>query len=525
MTARLAALLGVGLAIAASGAGAQDLLIAGARLVDGTGRPPRDGVDLLVRDGRIAAIGSDLRAPDAPRLDVRGAWVLPGLIDTHVHLGWGPGAALREPRDPEQWRSFLAHYLRAYLAVGVTTVFDPGAPEAAVRDIRRRLGEGQPGPRYLTTGPLLRPRDGYPEGYPEEWWITVGSPEDVEAAFARIASLGGVGIKITHEQGWNPIGKLPRFPVAVREAIAQAARRRELPIYVHATSEEDQRAALDLGARAIVHPILYRDSDLSDEFIARMAESGAYQGTTLIAYAAPSTEDLQDPLFRLVVPPVELAAAGDRDAVLAGFDAQIAANTPWVPGFLRGIAARWFLGEDRQREALERSQRALRRLHEAGVPIVLGSDTATNPWSVYALHGVSTLREIELLRRAGLTPEAVLAAATRVPAEMLGLAAEIGTIEVGKAADLVILRDDPRRDLRALRGVLWTVRGGVARTPSEWMEVERLDHSTSSRRRACAANCSGSSAGPGAASPSWCIQKSGRGGATSAQIASDAYSR
>jgi imidazolonepropionase-like amidohydrolase len=103
------------------------------------------------------------------------------------------------------------------------------------------------------------------------------------------------------------------------------------------------------------------------------------------------------------------------------------------------------------------------------VPIVVGSDRPFRPAAVYGFHGVTTLRELELVGEAGLSPAEVLAAATRVPAEMLGLAGGIGTVEVAKRADLVIGRADPLRDLRALRIVEWTVRDGIARTPREWM--------------------------------------------------------
>jgi imidazolonepropionase-like amidohydrolase len=87
----------------------------------------------------------------------------------------------------------------------------------------------------------------------------------------------------------------------------------------------------------------------------------------------------------------------------------------------------------------------------------------------YLFHGLTTLREIELLDGAGLSPAQALDAATRTPARMLGLASEIGTIEPGKRADLVIVRGDPLQDLRALRSPLWTVKDGVAHTPAEWM--------------------------------------------------------
>ena len=85
-------------------------------------------------------------------------------------------------------------------------------------------------------------------------------------------------------------------------------------------------------------------------------------------------------------------------------------------------------------------------------------------------HGPTSLREIELLGLAGLSPMEAIQAATSVPATMLGLSDDIGTVEVGKQADLLIVRDDPLGDLRALRTIQWTVKGGVAKSPKEWLE-------------------------------------------------------
>jgi imidazolonepropionase-like amidohydrolase len=117
---------------------------------------------------------------------------------------------------------------------------------------------------------------------------------------------------------------------------------------------------------------------------------------------------------------------------------------------------------------LEANQRAARRLHDAGVPMVIGSDAGNSVGVLSQFHGASTLRELELLAGAGVAPADVLAAATRLPARLLGLEAEIGTIEVGKAGDLVVLRDDPERGVGAYRTLEWTIQGGVAHTPGEW---------------------------------------------------------
>jgi cytosine/adenosine deaminase-related metal-dependent hydrolase len=467
------AALGLLLATPLSGRGsAADLLMRNARLVDGTGASPREGVSILIREGRIAQLGTDVSAEGVPVLDVSGASVLPGLIDAHVHLSWGPGSGLRED-SPNDWGRFRAHYLRAYLACGVTTVLDAAAMPGAVRDIQSWLAAGHPGPRYLTLGPLLRPPGGYPSGYPEGMWEPVSSAEEVEARLEELQPLGAAGVKVTIERGWLPLRDLPIHPPAMREAIRRGAAKRELPIYVHATSEADQAIGLEMGAHALVHPIQYRRQDLSDAFVARMVESSAYQMTTFSVMDSPLAlyhpERLDDPLVQLVVPGEELAAARDSRNGRAALRSMIRDEGPPMPDLLRDLVARFWFGEAMQLRALQHSQRAVLRLHRAGVRVVVGSDAPFRPSALYAFHGPTTLREIELLGVAGLSPAEALAAATRVPAEMLGLGDEIGTVEVGKRADLVVVRGDPLRDPRALRTVEWTVRDGVARTPAEWI--------------------------------------------------------
>jgi imidazolonepropionase-like amidohydrolase len=128
-----------------------------------------------------------------------------------------------------------------------------------------------------------------------------------------------------------------------------------------------------------------------------------------------------------------------------------------------------FVSRRAKEKILETSKDALQRIHQAGIPIVLGSDAACMPSALYDFHGFLTLRELELLGEAGLSPREAIKAATTTPAKMLGLSDEIGSIEVGKRADLAIVRDDPLTDLRAMRTIQWTVKDGVAHTPEEWM--------------------------------------------------------
>jgi imidazolonepropionase-like amidohydrolase len=207
-----------------------------------------------------------------------------------------------------------------------------------------------------------------------------------------------------------------------------------------------------------------------------VAASGAYLGSTFAVVDAQSIEfhpeRLEDALVRRTVPAVEIATARDPAAGRALAAAQIGMVEPWLPNVLHGLLARWFVSDASLEARLASSQRAVRRFWEAGVPIVVGSDSGNWPIDPYHFHGVTTLRELELLRDAGMPPMEVLDAATRVPARMLDLSDEIGTVELGKRADLIVVRGDPLSDLRALRTIAWTIQGGVARTPEEWMDGE-----------------------------------------------------
>jgi imidazolonepropionase-like amidohydrolase len=456
-----------------------DLLIAGARLLDGTGAPPVEAVSVLIRDGRIQAIGRDLAAPAARVIDAQGLTVLPGLIDAHIHLAAAPGSAFRND-TPERVQELNRAHLRAYLANGVTTVLDPGSPLDMVTAAQAWLTQGHPGPRYLTTGPMLR----VPGGYGAEEHGALHSPQDVRAALDRIQAIGGVGIKLSTERGFSPLSRLPSYPPEIREAIVAEAAHRGLPIYVHAMNESDAEEALALGAHAIMHaPMgglwkgdLFGVRALSDRFIAEMKESGAYQLTTFsLIDTWPGGFDarrLEDPLLRLSVPAAELATASDPEALRFFAIYGIGYAAPWTFEFLRPWLGRMLWRATSLQAALRHSQREVLRLHRAGVPIVVATD-APSPWpaAIFHFHGPQTAREIELLAEAGLTPLEAIRAATQVAARMLGLEREIGTIEPGKRADLLLVAGDPAADVRALREVRFTVKDGVARTPAEWMDA------------------------------------------------------
>ena len=448
----------------------EDLLILDARVIDGTGSAPRPGVSILVRDGRIAEIGAGISAPRARSLDAEGATVLPGLIDSHVHLSVIPGTVQRGD-SPEATAELRRAHLRGYLGAGVTTVLDTGIDVATAHEVQGWLAAGHPGPSFLTLGPPLPT----PGGYMAQWapQTTVSSPAELDAAFDVIQGVGPVGVKVPIEKGF--VQEIwPIHPPEMRAAIAREARERGLPIYVHASSEDEQRIGLEMGAHALVHLDFYGRAP-SREFVNLVLARKAFVMTTFSIMDAELTrwhpERLDDALIELVVPEAERRTARDPEAARFMVEEEVGLAVPWLPRWLRGPVARWFVDEEGFRDALASSQRAAKQLHDAGVPLVVGSDAGNWPILPYQFHATSTHRELELLAEAGVPPQDVLAAATRVPARMLGRENEIGTLEVGKRADLVVVDGDPLSDLRALRRIRWTVKDGVARTPREWLSA------------------------------------------------------
>lgn len=447
----------------------QKLLIEHARLIDGTGGSPLEDVSILISNGRIERIEQQMIvAPEATKLDASGLTVLPGLIDAHVHISSVPGAGFRGD-SLQAIRELQRFHLRAYLACGVTTILDTAIPVDEAREIQSWLAAGHPGPRLLVLSPTFSTPDGYISDEalsPRLFFPPVASPQDVEERFRESEGLDAVGVKVLMESGFG-VGRMPIHAPEVRQGIRESAAKRNLPLYVHSTTEADQQLALDMGAHALVHG----GTVGSDELLARLKEQPAYMITTLSIQDAWTIAfdpaRLDEPLYQSMVPPVELQTARLPEAWqnLAFRFAKAALTESATEEEIAN-----FLQAGNPAAALVAWVQNIKKLHAAGLPIVMGSDSGNWPIMPQMFHGPTSLREIELLGMAGLSPMEAIQAATSVPATMLDLSDEIGTVEIGKQADLVIVKDDPLDDLSALRTIRWTVKGGVAKSPMEWLE-------------------------------------------------------
>jgi imidazolonepropionase-like amidohydrolase len=443
---------------------AQGLVLRHARVVDAQGA--REVGDLLVVDGRIAALGPDLAVPEGTlELDAAGATVLPGLIDSHVHLSLSPSGAFRE-RTAAQLEAERRHHLRAYVASGVTTVLDTGIPLDDARAVLQYAAEG-PAPRIALLGPLLSPAGGYVSVVLPRF-APAASPADVAAQLDAFAPLDPVGVKLTVERGmltevW------PLYSDAVQAAILDETRARGTRRFVHAISAEECELALELEPYAYVHA----NEAPSDAWLATVVERGTYVMTTLAILDSTlvpfEPERLDDPLVQLAVPADQRAAAIDPAVNHASRTAILAVTLPSLPSPLRRVAV-WGASLRAPTDMLLDAQLdAVGRMNDAGVALVLGSDSGNWPVFLAEFHGPTTVRELELLVDAGLTPLEALTAATATPARMLGLDGELGAIAVGMAADLLVVDGDPLADITAVRRARWVIRDGEARTPAAWM--------------------------------------------------------
>jgi imidazolonepropionase-like amidohydrolase len=401
------------------------IVLKGGTLIDGTGAAPIRDTAVVIRDGRVESVttaGANAWARDAEIVDVSGKTVLPGLIDCHDHMALhGYDLARRWNLDePASTRSLrTAHAIQQTLARGYTAVRDAGGLDAG---FRLAVEEGLiRGPRLYTAVAIISPIGGIgdrvaPSGHecvvPPDPALPRGvahGVEDVRNVVRTMVRAGADVIKCattggaSSRKGHGP--KDPAFTLDEMKALVDESHALGRRVMCHALGGRGLRIALEAGVDSIEHGC-YLDED--PELIPMMAEQGTVFVPTLLVYAY------------------------HRES-----------KSPHVMERARAL----------QMHHVEAVQRAL----AASVKIVAGTDAGG--------HGhPANAGELPLLVGAGLTPMQAVQAATGWAAECLGVAHEIGTVEKGKLADLVVVEGDPLADLRILTDlarITLVIKGGV----------------------------------------------------------------
>lgn len=427
--------------------------IVGATLVDGTGAAPVEDAVVVVGDGRILCAGAraDCSVPaDAETIDAAGGWLTPGLIDAHVHFsqtGWFDGRPdAVDFRDqypyPDVIADLEAHpqrFFNAYLCSGVTSVFDVGGYPWTWA-LRRRFQDDHEAPRIAAAGPLLSTVDFWLNLPGQQQFIYMADDETVRQAVRSHAAFETDAVKIWYIMPPQPpdTARVQRLVRAAAEEAAAAG----LPLIVHATGLWEARDAIRAGADVLVHSVWSEVVD--DEFIALARDSSVVYtptNTVLEGYEHAARGTVDGSLY-----PLECVDDTTRALLASPPSADRIPQSRLSPEAAQATKRR-----------IEIGQQNAKLLHDAGVAVTVGTD-AGNPGT---LHGPSIYREMELLQGAGLTPMDVLVAATKIGARAIGREDELGTVEEGKFADLVLLDADPTEDIANARRVRWVIKGGV----------------------------------------------------------------
>ncbi len=425
MTPLLFAIVGLGVSAVAAAQDAPALLISGATIIDGTGRPALASASVLVVGGRIVRVSrSTLEAPPGTTvIDARGKFLIPGLLDVHVHLTGGRGSG--NPQAAQR-------ALHGYLYSGFTTIYDAGNNPDFIFDLRAKERAGTIlSPRIFATGGVVTAPGGHGAG-PGATLIDAW-PEAIPLLDQHIARQPDL-VKFTFdEHGW---GTRPLIPLLDATVMAHAARyfnEHGIRTTVHTSHEYRARQAIAAGLNTLAHPII--QGPVSDAFVAQMAATRTPMASTLTIGEGYSRlvehpEFLDQPLYQAVYDSATIHRL--RTTVRDQYAAR-----PWTT---------WM------KVMTPVAQENLRRIDATGGVIALGSDQSSGP----ASH-----RELELMVAGGIPALKAIRIGTLNAAIFLGKEHDLGSIEEGKLADLVLLGADPVLDIRNAQKIELVIKGGV----------------------------------------------------------------
>jgi len=432
---RLHVLIGVSLALAIGAstvADAQTTALRGSRVIDGRGGAPIDDATVVIRDGRIIAIGPSAATPvpnDAQVVDYTGKTIIPGLISAHSHVGIFVGLKAA----PENYsRDLILRQLKQLEAYGVTTVMALGLNGPLFYELRPELHAGRlPGADLFGADQGV----GAVGGQPAAAVVPVGEnqisrPDTVERARDSVRQMAARKtdmVKIWLDSGG---GLMPKIPPEVYSAVIDEAHRNGLRVAAHIYDLDDAKAIVRAGVDVVAHGV--RDKPVDPEFIELMkGRSVWYISTIVLDYSgyifAERPSWMQEPFLQRALHP----------AVRAQFD---------DPAYRERTLA--LPATAKNKAAVMTNKQNLKALHDAGVQIGFGSDSGVG----LRIPGVAEHLELALMVEAGLTPMQAINSATTNAAALLKLD-DRGVLAAGKLADLVVLDGDPTADISNSRKI------------------------------------------------------------------------
>ncbi len=435
------------------GQSAGPVALVGGTLIDGTGAPPVKDAVVLMQGGKIVGVvrGRAAIPAGAKVIDVGGKYVLPGLIDAHVHLA---SLSMRGKYNEAYGKDLLeaiAKNARAHLLSGVTTVFDVGGAYHELKQIRDEINAGKRvGARIFMAGPIIWNDRGQPIPAPRspaealhQQRLLRGEFVGVEGAREKVRELVRLGvdhIKVYQTGGTDQgyAGYATRVSPQELVAIVEEATKAGLSVTAHTRGVEGCVNGVKVGLKAL-HHVVYMGIPVPDETVRLLAESPVYIVPTLVAFTAVANTVAHPEVLEEARQALELPKEAVEDLFKYAIDP---AEYTREPHYREGYAE------------IELGMDGLKRLIAAKARIAMGTDAGT----LANFHGTS-YREVEAMVEVGMTPTDAIVASTRNPALAYGRS-ELGTVEVGKLADVIVVEGDPLADIRNLRNVVKVFKGG-----------------------------------------------------------------
>lgn len=442
-----------------------------------------DPTDILCDQGKILKVGKIGRSGRHKVFDARDMFALPGLIDAHAHITTVPGALFRKD-SAEKIAELQKLQLASYLTAGVTTVMDPAISWQTFRKLRDHVTKTGLGPRIVPVVPAIGPSEGYIASMKSkrkkpfaDFWAPADSESDIEKYLRFSKARKSLGVKLAVEDGFGPVARYKLYSEQQHQFIADKAKELDVKLFVHSMTNDEHLMALSLKPYALVHAG-YFEEEPAEGVLDRILADNVYVITTLAIHDMAKLlwdgKELEDPLFKILIPPEQLASLGKPEVVNHVGKETVMENKPkWAPA----MVAMWFKGRlfnnERFAEFLVSSKKAVKKMFDKGIKLIMGSDAGNWPIFVSFFHGYGSIREIELLMEAGIPAADVIKMSTTSSAEMLRRQHAIGAIEAGKKADLILLSKNPLQEPKAFRSLSAVMKAGVIKTPKGWMDEAR----------------------------------------------------
>jgi imidazolonepropionase-like amidohydrolase len=416
-------------------AAAEFTAFTGARIIDGSGKPPMENATMVIDGQKIVSVGSKVKIPaGAKTIDATGQTIIPGLINAHGHVGLVVNGV---NKADGYTRENVSAQLLQYEQYGVLSVLTLGLNRDLVYGLRDESHQGTlPGAMLFTAGRGI----GEPDGAPP----VPSLPDQVYRPKTSGEAVADVKETVSHHADYLKIwvddvyGKFSKLPPDIYNAAIQEAHKHHLRVASHVFYLADAKQLLKDGLDTLAHSV--RDAPVDDEFIQAAKSKGTYYVATL---------NVDESFFALADDPTLLDDPFMKNALSADVIAKFKGDE-WRKKILGDANLA------KNRAAHETAKANLKTLSDAGVHIAFGTDSGANPQRIA---GWAEHRELELMVKAGLTPLQALTASSSGSAAMIGLK-DRGTLSKGMRADFIVLSANPLDDIKNTRKMTAIWHGG-----------------------------------------------------------------